>query len=899
MTGQEIRKSFLSFFKEKSHEVVKASSLVPYGDSTLLFTNAGMVPFKGVFLGDETRDYKKAVSAQKCLRAGGKHNDLENVGRTARHHTFFEMLGNFSFGDYFKEKAISMAWEFLTETVDLPKNRLWITVFKDDNEAFDIWNKKMNIDTDKIIRCGEKDNFWSMGNTGPCGPCSEIHYDQGAEVGCKKDDCTVECDCDRYLEIWNLVFMQFNKDEAGNVTPLPKPSIDTGMGLERLAAVVQGKKSNFDTDLFSGIFRHIEETCEKNYGDDKNDDISMRVIADHIRAITFLISDGVLPSNEGRGYVLRRIIRRASRHGKLLSMDKPFLYLTAGAVTDEMGKIYPELIESREHCLKVIFHEEERFLDTLDQGLKLLEDEIQKIKQSSSNQLAGDVAFKLYDTFGFPLDLTEDILRGEDITVKIAGFDEAMQKQKESSRQAWSGSGESTVAGVFKQLSSELISQGINEITFTGYDTLESEGEILAIISNDNLIDSAKEGDEVDIIANKTPFYGESGGQKGDRGTILSRCKKNVVSVIDTVTPMGNLIVHKGVIKKGAFKTGDIVELKVDESRRLAIRKNHTATHLLQAALKNVLGEHIKQAGSLVSEKKLRFDFSHFAPLTAMELQRIEYDIFKQILKNSKISTETLPIEEAKKRGAVALFGEKYGDSVRVVSVPDFSMEFCGGTHVNMTGDIGPFKLLSEGGVAAGVRRIEAITGEAAYSRLVDEENELKEVARLVKGNVGEIARKVETVIEKHKKLENEMKKVKQKQASSSSEDLAEKTVVIKGIKFLATKVDGANANSLRSLMDNLKVKIKSGIIVLVAVEGNKVLLIAGVTNDLTDKFHAGKIIGRIAPVVGGKGGGRPDMAQAGGKDPSKINEALELAKGVVEEGSADDKKRRQVVERY
>jgi len=883
MTGKEIRSSFLNFFEKKGHTVVEASSLVPHGDATLLFTNAGMVPFKGVFLGDETREYTRAVSVQKCLRAGGKHNDLENVGRTGRHHTFFEMLGNFSFGDYFKEEAISMAWEFLTKTLKLPEDRLWITIFRDDNEAFDIWKDRILIPSPKIIRCGEKENFWSMGNTGPCGPCSEIHYDQGADVGCKRDECSVECECDRYLEVWNLVFMQFNRDEDGKVTPLPKPSIDTGMGLERLAAVVQGRKSNFDSDLFSGIFRHLEEISEKKYGDDENDDTSMRVIADHIRAVTFLISEGVLPSNEGRGYVLRRIIRRASRHGRLLSMKKPFLYLTAGAVADEMGEIYPELIESREHCSKVIFHEEERFLSTLDQGLKLLEDEVEKIKKSASNQLLGTVAFRLYDTFGFPLDLTEDILGGEGFTVEMESFTREMQRQKEASRLAWAGSGEDAVSGVYRQLAGESGKLGIHEVRFTGYDSLESTGTVLAILKKGELAKSALKGEEIEIVTDQSPFYAESGGQKGDAGIISSRQDKNVISVTDTIKPLEGLIVHKGVVAKGEFNLKDIVELRVDESRRKSIQKNHTATHLLQAALRNILGDHIKQAGSLVAEEKLRFDFSHFAPLTARELRRVEEVVVKEIIANSSVSTEILPIDEAKKRGAVALFGEKYKELVRVVSVPGFSMEFCGGTHVGRSGDIGPFKILSEGGVAAGVRRIEAITGEAAYRRIVEEEGELKEVGQLVKGNVGEIAGKVESVMEKNKKLEAEVRKLKEKLASSSLDDLIEKAVDVKGVRLLAARADGANVDTLRSLMDNLKSKIKSGIIVLLATEGDKVLLIAGVTDDLTDRFHAGKIIGQIAPVLGGRGGGRADMAQAGGKDPSRINDALQRARDIVE----------------
>lgn len=879
MKGKEIRSSFVKFFEEKGHEVVDSSALVPHGDPTLLFTNAGMVQFKSLFLGDEERDYKRAVTVQKCLRAGGKHNDLENVGRTARHHTFFEMLGNFSFGDYFKTEAIEMAWEYLTKVLKLDEDRLIITIFNDDDEAGKIWAEKIGLAKDKIIKCGEKDNFWSMGDTGPCGPCSEIHYDQGPSVGCGKPECDVECECDRYLEIWNLVFMQYNRDEKGVMTPLPKPSIDTGMGLERLAAVVQGKASNYDSDIFHGIFKHIEEMSSRVYGDNDSDDISMRVIADHIRATTFLISDGVLPSNEGKGYVLRRIMRRAARHGRRLGMTKPFLHLTAGAVADEMGDAYPALIEARAYAARVILAEEERFLNTLDHGMRLLDDEIEKLKKDSSLVLPGDIAFKLYDTFGFPLDLTEDILKEEGITVDTEGFDRSMEKQKDAARQAWSGSGEDKVSSIYTALAKE----GISETEFIGYSQLETEATVAAIIKDGSSVDSASEGDEVEVITDKTVFYGESGGQKGDHGLLTNNSGDLSISITDTKKPLGSLSVHRGKVKKGSVKKGDRLLLKVNAASRAATSRNHTATHLLQAALRQVLGDHVKQAGSLVGKDRLRFDFTHFTSLSAQEVSRIEEIVNQQIWENSQVSTELLSIAEAKAKGATALFGEKYGDEVRVVTVPDFSMELCGGTHVAQIGEIGPFKILSEGGIAAGVRRIEGLTSAKAYKTSIEREDELKDIGALVKGQPGDIIKKVEALVQKQKSTEAELGKLKDRLASSGSDDLMGKVVEAGGIKLLSTDIEGADGKTLRTMMDSLKGKIGSGVIVLGSSADDKVSLIAGVTKDLTDRFHAGKIIGEIAPIVGGKGGGRPDMAQAGGKDVSKLGEALGAVKGLIE----------------
>ena len=880
-SGKEIRDSFLRFFKEKGHKVLASSPLVPHGDPTLLFTNAGMVQFKSVFLGEESRECKKAATVQKCLRAGGKHNDLENVGRTARHHTFFEMLGNFSFGDYFKEEAITLAWEYLTKVLKLPSERLYITVFENDDEAASIWGEKVGLPAERIIQCGEKDNFWSMGDMGPCGPCSEIHYDQGKDVGCGRVECNVECDCDRYLEVWNLVFMQYNRDAEGTLTPLPHPSIDTGMGLERLAAVVQGKTNNYDTDLFKGTFRHIEEISGKKYGGSEEEDISMRVIADHIRAVTFLISDGVLPSNEGRGYVLRRIMRRAARHGRKLGLNEPFLCLVAGTVADDMGYAYSELVENRDFCAKVILHEEERFLETLDHGMRLLEEEAAKLKKSSSSMLPGDVAFKLYDTYGFPLDLTEDILKDDEITVDTTGFNRAMEKQKDAARQAWVGSGEEKVLPLYSKILGRIKAGGIDEVDFAGYEGLSAESEVLALISDGKAVERAVEGDEVEVVTGATPFYGESGGQAGDRGTIISSSGA-AISVTDTKRPVPGLIVHMGKVKKGAVNKSDKVNLEVDEEWRANTARNHTATHLLHAALKQVAGDHVKQAGSLVEEGRLRFDFTHFTVLTIREVGKIEEIVNNRIWANTEVSTEALSLDEAQSRGATALFGEKYGEQVRVVTVPGFSMELCGGTHVKRVGDIGPFKIISESGIAAGVRRIEALTGLRAYKKGVQEEEELKEIGGLVKGHAGEIAKKVKNILAKHKNLESEVEKLKIKLASSGSKDLMKDVVEVEGVKVLPARIDGADGKTLRELMDNLKGKIGSGVVVLGSAEGDKVLLVAGVTDDLTDRLNAGKIIGEIATVIGGRGGGRADMAQAGGKDASKLDEALENSKKAV-----------------
>ncbi|NTW57768.1 MAG: alanine--tRNA ligase, partial [Nitrospirae bacterium] len=728
MKASELRKLFLDYFAKRGHKVVPSSSLVPKNDPTLLFTNAGMVQFKGVFLGEDPRDYKRAVTSQKCVRAGGKHNDLENVGHTARHHTFFEMLGNFSFGDYFKKEAIEFAWEFLTKEVKLPPDKLWATVYKDDDEAFELWRTAVGIPAERIVRLGEKDNFWSMGDTGPCGPCSEIIIDQGPEMSCGKPGCSVGCDCDRYLEIWNLVFMQYNRDETGKLTPLPKPSIDTGMGLERLSAVCQKVKSNFETDLFQSIIKEIAALAGVPYHRDAQTDISYQVCADHLRAMTFLISDGVLPSNEGRGYVLRRILRRASRYGRLIGINKPFLYRLTGAVVDEMKGAYPDLVDSREHVAKVVLLEEERFATTLESGLALLNETVEKLKAANNVMIPGDVLFKLYDTFGFPLDLVADMARDMNLELDEEGYRKAMQEQRDKARAAWAGSGEEKVRPVYKE-----IATGVRRTVFTGYGMLEGTGEIVALIKGDKKVTEVKEDDDVEVILDQTPFYAESGGQVGDRGELLGEASK--FHVEDTVKPVEGIFVHRGKVRKGGFKVGDAVLAKVDSSERMDTVRHHTATHILHATLRSVLGEHVKQAGSLVAPDRCRFDFTHYTALSEREKERIEELVNERIIENHAVETAEMDIDQAIATGAMALFDEKYGDKVRVVTVKDVSKELCGGTHAQASGDIGLFKIVSETGIAAGVRRLEILAGRRAYQTVRKEEQNLREISQLLKAS--------------------------------------------------------------------------------------------------------------------------------------------------------------------
>ncbi|MDD5712763.1 MAG: alanine--tRNA ligase [Smithellaceae bacterium] len=870
MTGAEIRESFLKFFAGKGHTRVPSSSLVPKDDPTLLFTNAGMVQFKNCFLGLEDRGYARAASSQKCVRAGGKHNDLENVGVTARHHTFFEMLGNFSFGDYFKEEAISWAWEYLTEWVKLEQNKMWITIFENDDEAFKIWNEKVGISPERIVRMGEKSNFWMMGDTGPCGPCSEILYDQGPEVGCGRPDCNVLCDCDRHLEIWNLVFTQFDRDEKGTLTPLPKPNIDTGMGLERLTAVVQGVKSNYDTDLFSEIIAFICKLCGKTYGQRDEDDISVRVIADHSRALTFLIGDGILPSNEGRGYVLRRILRRAARHGKLLGLTKPFLHEVSEIVIAVMKDVYPDLTEKANYIGKVIFNEEQRFIETLDGGLRILQEEVESLKAKGGTVIPGEVVFKLYDTYGFPTDLTADIVRKEGFVIDQEGFDQAMERQRKKARESWKGSGEEAVAEIYHQLSVEGTTS-----EFTGYEGItESESVVTALLQDGTPVSILAEGVQGEIICAQTPFYGETGGQVGDRGVIEGEGFRFVVS--DTLRPLDNLITHVGVVEKGKVTLGAKAKLSVDQESRRATEANHSGTHLLQAALKSVLGDHVKQSGSLVDPDHLRFDFTHFSRISEEELEQIENLANGYIRNNSPVNTEVLPIDQAVKTGATAVFDERYGDTVRVVSMGDVSKELCGGTHVKRTGDIGLIKITHESAVAAGVRRIEAVTGPEAISYFRRVDQELKKAAGLLKTGAFELVERTERLLKRERDLEREIENLKGKLAARDSGNLLDNAKEIKGVKVLAAQVDVADAKTLRDFGDKLRDRMGSGIVLLGGKSADgKAMLLCLVTKDLTDRYHAGSIVKAISPLLGGSGGGRPDMAQAGGPNPENLGAAL------------------------
>ncbi|MGA1863280.1 alanine--tRNA ligase [Deferribacter thermophilus] len=864
MTGKEIREKFLKYFESKGHTRVPSSSLVPHNDPTLLFTNAGMNQFKDVFLGREKRDYTRACSCQKVVRAGGKHNDLENVGRTARHHTFFEMLGNFSFGDYFKKEAIEYTWEFLTNELNLPADKLYITVYKDDDEAFEIWNKHIGVPADRIYRMDEKDNFWAMGDTGPCGPCSEILIDQGPEIGCGRVDCDPYCDCDRHLELWNLVFMQYNRDESGKLNPLPKPSIDTGMGLERITAVVQKVPSNFDTDLIKPIIEYAAKLSNKNYGDNEKDDTSLRVIADHARATTFLISDGVLPSNEGRGYVLRRIMRRAMRHGKMLGFKEPFFYQVCEFVSDFMSDPYIELMDKKSYVSKVVKFEEERFNKTLETGLKIAEELLEKYRENK--EIPGFEIFRLYDTYGFPVDLLQDIMEDNGYKLDLVGFDEEMKKQQERAKQAWAGSGESFIADIYKKLENQFKTE------FIGYENTNSESSVLAIVKDDNETQEISESSEFELILDQTPFYPESGGQVGDTGKIYNEnCN---IEVLDC-KKVGNLIIHKCKLLNGKVKKGDKVTAVIDVEKRKNTERNHTATHLLHKALQMVLGDHVRQAGSLVAPDRLRFDFTHFAPVDDEEIKKIELLVNENIIKNIEVTKTIKPIEEAIKEGAMALFGEKYDKEVRVVEVPGFSKELCGGCHVERTGDIGLFKIVSEASVAAGIRRIEAVTGLEAVKFTQEINSIAKKSALLLKSNINDVPSKITELQEQLKNTQKELSKLQDKLNASKAEDILSNVKEINGVKVLAVKMDNTEINALRNFVDMAKAKIKSGIVLVGSVNGDKVTFLCGVTKDLTSKYKAGDIVKEIAKITGGGGGGKPELAQAGGKNPEKIDEAL------------------------
>lgn len=870
ITGNEIRARFLKYFEERGHTTVSSSSLVPHNDPTLLFTNAGMNQFKDCFLGDEKRAYVRATTSQKCVRAGGKHNDLENVGRTARHHTFFEMLGNFSFGDYFKKEAIAFAWEFLTKEMKLDTDRLYVSVYTNDDEAANIWHHQEGIARERIFRF-EEDNFWSMGDTGPCGPCSEIFFDNGPEVGCDSPDCTVGCDCDRYMEIWNNVFMQFDRQSDGELIPLPKPAVDTGMGLERLTTVMQKVQSNYDNDLLRDIIANIEKLSGKTYGDNTENDVSMRVMADHSRATAFLIADGVLPSNEGRGYVLRRIMRRAMRHAKMLGFEDPVLYKTAVFVLEFMAKAYPTEAGRTDFVAKVVQNEEERFIATLGNGLRILQDEIAQLKNAGETIIPGETVFKLYDTYGFPVDLTADIVEKDGYSLDETGFKTCMEAQRAKAREHWKGSGEEAVSAIYKQ----LVEQGIKS-TFSGYEKLEDQGEILALIKEGQLVDEAVCGETVEVICATTPCYGESGGQVGDTGII---CTEDVsLRIINTKKPLDNLFSHVCEVVTGSVQKGATASIKVDPERHQRIVLNHTATHLLQAALQKILGNHIKQAGSLVQPDRLRFDFTHFSPVTAAEIIQIEEEVNAQIRVNADVNSEVMAADAAQEAGAMALFGEKYGDEVRVISVGDYSKELCGGTHTKAAGDIGLFRILSEAGIAAGVRRIEAVTGEGALAQVHQQQQTLQRLASLVKSDPSQLETRLQKLLEQQKELEKEVEQLQAKANADKSGELINQAQDVDGIKLLAVKVDGVDGKGLREFSDQLRDKVGSGVLVLVAESGGKVALLVAVTKDLTGKVRAGDLIKPLAAIVGGRGGGKPELAQAGGADVTKVEALLQAA---------------------
>ncbi|NWF39842.1 alanine--tRNA ligase [Mariprofundus sp. NF] len=869
MKTSEIRQKFLDYFAGKGHEVVASSSLVPHGDPTLMFTNAGMVPFKHVFLGNESRPYVTATSSQKCVRAGGKHNDLENVGHTARHHTFFEMLGNFSFGDYFKHDAIRYAWEFLTVEMKLDADRLFVTVFEEDDEAYDIWVNEIGVPAERVARIGAKDNFWAMGDTGPCGPCSEIFFDHGADVWGGPPG-TPEEEGDRYIEIWNLVFMQYNRDEEGTLTPLPKPSVDTGMGLERMTAVMQGVHNNYDIDLFKGLIAAACREIGIKFGENAESDVSLRVLADHLRSVAFLLADGVLPSNEGRGFVLRRILRRACRHGRLLGKQEAFIYKLVDALVIEMGSHFVELREGQANIEQVIRIEEERFIKTLDKGLKLVEQAV--ADAGEGGVIPGKTLFTLYDTFGFPTDLTADILKGTNTGLDMAGFDTCMQEQRTRARAAWGGSGEASLPKALFELREK---HGPTE--FLGYTTLNAEGVITGLIKDGEAVESLSEGDEAWLICNQTPFYGESGGQVGDTGVIISGDAEFVVS--DSKKLLSDLFVHVGKVKRGTLTVQGIANLSVGGERRDAIRRNHTATHLMHSVLREVLGDHVKQAGSLVNPERLRFDFNHFQPIAKEELHKIEAAVNAAVWANDPVQTKLMTQDEAVASGAMALFGEKYGDEVRVVSA-GFSTELCGGTHVKRTGDIGPFRIASETGIAAGVRRIEAVTGPAAYQSFIADIDTLNETAGALKVRPFEASDAVSNLQAKLKETERELTSLRAKQSTGLLDDLITSAVEVNGVKLLAAEVSGVK--DMRDFMDKAKGKMKSGVLVFGQKSGPKVQLVAGVTADLVGKYNAGNIVREVAIICGGKGGGKPDMAMAGGTEPDKLKEALAAVSGLL-----------------
>jgi len=869
MNGNTIRQKFLDYFAKHDHTLVESSSLIPKDDPTLLFTNAGMVQFKTVFMGEDRREYVRATTSQRCVRAGGKHNDLENVGYTARHHTFFEMLGNFSFGDYFKEDAIRFAWEFLVSELGVPAEQLWVSVYEEDDEAYALWGKVEGLLPGRIVRMGEKDNFWAMGDTGPCGPCSEIHIDQGVEAGCGRPGCALGCDCDRFLELWNLVFMQFNRTADGTMTRLPKPSIDTGMGLERVAAVLQGKVNNYDSDLFQPIIQQLEVLSGRRYGQDVADSTAMRVIADHSRATTFLVSDGVLPSNEGRGYVLRRIMRRAVRFGRNLGLVRPFMDEVTTSVVVAMAHAYPHLLETVELLKKVVVSEEERFRETLENGLALLDEEIERIGRDSDPVIAGDFIFKLYDTYGFPMDIVRDISLEKKIGFDEAGFHAAMNQQRAQSRASWKGD------------AIKLREQGVKDLAecgaraeFVGYEQLAVKTRVNALLSPTGIeVPEITCGSEGRLFVLKTPFYAESGGQAGDVGMV--HWGDGYARVIGTCTGADGIILHQLRVEEGSLRLGQEIELSVSGEQRGDTAANHTATHLLQAAMREILGEHVKQAGSLVTPERLRFDFTHFTPLSHEEINEIERRVNEKIRSNMTVDTQLLARDAAIEMGATALFGERYGDQVRVVSAGDFSKELCGGTHVSATGAIGLFKIVSESGIAAGVRRIEALTGRAAIANIQAMGEREQELCHSMNVKPEGISDKFKLMASAQKQLEKQLAEFATKLAVTDLDHILHTAVEVKGIKVIAARVELDSPQTLRELGDRVRDCMGSGVAVLGGVIGDKVVLLAIVSKDLTEKISAGGLVGKVAAMVGGKGGGRSDMAQAGGPMTDKLNGAV------------------------
>ena len=865
MKTAEIRQKFLAYFESHGHSIQQSASLVPHNDNTLLFVNAGMVPFKDFFTGAAKTPFKRAVSCQRCVRAGGKHNDLDNVGYTARHHTFFEMLGNFSFGDYFKSEAIRFCWDFLTVELGLPKEKLWVSVFEDDDEAADIWVNEIGFPIERISRCGEKDNFWQMGDTGPCGPCSEVFYDHGDHIEGGPPG-TPEEDGDRFIEIWNLVFMQFDRQQDGELVPLKSTGVDTGMGLERLAAVIQHENNNYDIDSFKELTNAVAALVPKVKGVESSN-ASVRVIADHIRSTAFMVVDGITPSNEGRGYVLRRIIRRAIRHGHKLGISEIFFYKLVSVLSNQNKLAYPELTSNQDKVEQTLKKEEERFIQTLDTGMSILESAIEEI---SGTEISGEVAFKLYDTYGFPIDLTADVARERGLSIDMKGFDAAMNVQKDRARKA----------GDFESKKSTIVIE--NPTEFVGYELFDNDAKVTAIIKNNQSVNELNQGEEAIVILNQSSFYGESGGQIGDQGTLSNESSQFNVS--DTQKQASNAYEHFGTLDSGCLKVGDNVNALIDIERRKSIMRNHSATHLLHESLRLVLGDQVNQKGSLVESDKLRFDFSHDEAVSKSNLDKVEALVNKQILGNSKVKTEETDIESAKEKGAMALFGEKYGETVRVLTMGDndFSVELCGGTHVERLGDIGRFKIISESGVASGVRRIEAVTGQEAYRLDKVNENSLDMIANLTKSNSANVLEKVKQLISNQKNLEKQISSFKKQLASDQGSDLASSAEDINGIKLLATEVSGVSAKDLRDLADKLKDKLGTAVVVLAVVSGKKVSLISAVTKNLTDKYQAGVILNHVASQIGGKGGGRSDMAQGGGTEPEKLSDALNSVKDLI-----------------